>query len=267
MTRIAAVLAIALATVGCSTGDGTDLDVRVPADTSPATVAGSASSPPIGVAPSSTSAPVTTPPSEPAPTASTDAPAASVEPVLETGVPGLDAADEFCAAWSRFGGSFQVVAVHAAFGEGSAESTARYELMAAPTVVEAYEEMALHWPAELAEEFEAAHQRRFGPLAARLDAAYQALVDVGLGGDGAAAMRTAWIDALAERDPLAADVAVELSPELADIVESAVAGHLAAVGSWADDESLVTDVATPSTDAYLSTECPDQGALSGQEVG
>jgi hypothetical protein len=224
------------------------------------------SAPPVGVASSATTAPTTAPPAVPVTTASIGSVSPSIEPVPETGVPGLDAEDEFCAAWSRFGGSFQVVAVHAAFGEGTAESTARYELMAAPTVVEAYAAMAAGWPDELAGEFESAHGARFGPLAARLEAGYRALVAAGLDDDGAAAMRAAWLDALAGRDPLAANVPVELAPELAALVDASIAGHLTAVGPWADDETLVVDVATPATDAYLSSECPDQGTLSGQEV-
>lgn len=278
MTRRAAAIVIGLALTGCSTGDGTDLDAREPAKTTAPVTASAATAvqgatsqrPPVGIAPSTpaTVATGSTLPAEPVATTAAPEPAAteSVAPAPETGVPGLDAADAFCSAWSRFGGSFQVIAVHAAFGPGTAESTARYELLAAPTVGEAYDALAANWPEAIAAELEAAHVERFGPLAARLAAGRAALADAGLDAAGADALRAAWLDALATRDQLAAEIEVDLSAELAAVVDAAIPLHLDAVGPWADDTSLVTDVPTPLTDAYLSTECPDQGTLAGQEV-
>ncbi len=256
-------LCAVLVVAGCSTGDGTDLDARVPAQTAaPATTTASAAT----VLDGTTAVAGGSEPTLPGEPTSTAPPPTAVS-VPETGVPGLDDDDAFCAAWARFGGSFQVVAVHAAFGDGTAESTARYELIAAPTVVEAYEAMRATWPDELASEFDVAIDRRFGPLAARIGSGLTVLSDAGLDDAAAAELRDAWLAALATRDALAADLPVELSEATSVLVDGAVGDYLAVVGPWADDTTLVTDVATPLTDEYLATACPDQGALAGQEVG
>src|SRR6187399_1716800 len=75
---------------------------------------------------------VTSPPQpiDPAATTVTAAPS-------PTGVPGIDATDEFCAAWARYGGTVQIVAVAVNFGGYDASASAELELQSAPTVVEA----------------------------------------------------------------------------------------------------------------------------------
>ena len=82
-----------------------------------------------------------------------------------TGVPGLDSADAFCAAWSRFGGTWQVALGAGAFG-GPAEST-RLEVIAAPVVGEAYTSIFGVWPADLGSEQDVVADAYFGAFQRR----------------------------------------------------------------------------------------------------
>jgi hypothetical protein len=254
----------------CSSGDGTDLDARTPPSTStaPPTVETAQPAPirPDDTSPDDTSPDDTLDTSIGATSASADAtsPASTERAVAETGVPGLDADDAFCAAWSRFGGSFQVIAVNAAFGDAPSETL---ETAASPTVTAAYVALGEHWPDEIADEREAALEGALGPFARRLAAASEAL-----GGSGATdadldALDTAWVGALAERDPEDPVLQLDLAPGLRTLVDAAAATYLEQVGAWAADESLVNDVEIPATNQYLADNCPDQGTLAGQEVG
>jgi hypothetical protein len=248
----------------CSSGDGTDLDARTPPSTStgPPT-AGLATVPPAPTRPDGDTGTTT---NATAPTTSGDAtPPASTEPVVaETGVPGLDDDDAFCAAWSRFGGSFQVIAVNAAFGDAPSE---RLETAAAPTVAAAYLALGEHWPDEIADEREAALEGALGPFARRLAVASEALAATGATDADLDALDTVWMGALAERDPEDPVLPLDLTPDLRTLVDAAAVTYLEQVGSWATDESLVNDVEIPATNQYLADNCPDQGTLAGQEVG
>lgn len=279
----------------CSGGDGTDIDARgatgaettatttsiasPDAETDVGTVTGSALA--ATLPGESVVAEPTPPPAEPAPptaeatyqaTTPTPPPAEPtasvplVSDVPETGIPGLDSDDAFCSAWSQFGGSFQVVAVNAAFGVGSVEERAFIEVVAGPTVVAAHAEMTANWPDQIEAESTVALDEAFGPLAERLGAASGALADAGLTPEQSAALDDAWLAFLAERDPTDVEVNLVLDDELGAIVVAAVPGYLDVVGPWAEDESLITDVSIPLTDAYLAAECPDQGTLAGGEV-
>lgn len=182
-----------------------------------------------------------------------------------TGIPGLDSPDEFCAAWSRFAGSFQVVAVTAAFGEGGPGSVATLEIVAAPVVSEAYTALFDAWPSELGAERELVAEQVLGPFLRRLADAQAALEAVA---DPATidAIRSAWLATLAARDPASPEVSVELGDAEWAAVESAAATYLGVRSPFGEDPSLINDVATPLTDAYLAATCPDQGLLAGQDV-
>jgi hypothetical protein len=262
------VAGLLLAVAGCSSGDGTDLDARTPPSSgaAPATAV-IATLPPAPTRPDDPVAATSTAagPSL-APNASSGAPTSDVAPaeVPEMGVPGLDADDAFCAAWSRFGGSFQVIAVNAAFGDGPSEGL---EVAASPTVTAAYVELGENWPAEIEDEREAALDGALGPFARRLGVATDALTGVGATEGELEALDAAWVDALAARDPEDPVLQPDLGSELQALVDSAAATYLDEVGSWSTDESLANDVAIPATNQYLTDNCPDQGTLAGQEVG
>lgn len=183
-----------------------------------------------------------------------------------TGTPGLDSSDAFCAAWSRWAGSLQVIAVASAFGSGPAETVAALEVIAAPVVVAGYEGMLDHWPASLAAERDAAADELFGPFTRRSQAAHDALVAAGADAAALATIGDAWLEALAARDPTVADVVVDLPDDVEAVVAAAASEFAARHVAFADDVGLQTEPATPATLAHLETACPDDGTLAGLEV-
>lgn len=190
-----------------------------------------------------------------------------IETVAEVGVPGLDSDDVFCASWSRFAGSFQVVAVTAAFGSGSPEQLASLEIVASPTVTEAYDDLVSNWPDELSSEADLVAEDFLGPFARRLEVARDALEDAGVDDATVTTISDAWLDGLAQRDPTTPEFVVDLSDDVWAVVDAAAEGFAAQRVPFSSDPSLVTNVQTPLTTEYLATTCPDQGTLSGQEVG
>lgn len=184
-----------------------------------------------------------------------------------TGVPGIDSADAFCQAWSRFAGSFQVVAVASAFLSADPARAFELEVAASGTVLEAADQIAGALPAELAGERAAVLDETIGAFAGRAETAARSLADAGAGPDQVAALSAAWLDALALRDPTQPDVTLMLEPELEGLVADAADLLGGAAVPVSQDPALVSSAATPLTDAYLAANCPDQGLLAGAEVG
>lgn len=201
-----------------------------------------------------------------APVSLVTTPPISIIDVVEVGVPGLDSADEFCSSWSRFAGSFQVVAVTAAFGSGSPEQLAALEVAAAPTVTSAYRQLVESWPDELAAEADLVADEFLGPFARRQEAARSALDEVGADEAAITTIESAWLDGLARRDPTTPEFTVDLSDDLWAVIDAAAVAFARQRVPFSQDPSLVTDVQTPLTSEYLAVSCPDQGTLSGQEV-
>lgn len=255
----------ALAATGCSGGD--DQSGEGPTTTVLATPA--TSEPSNGV-----EAGATTPASTTVATTVVEEPAESTEPpfttfavveVPETGVPGLDSDDSFCAAWSRFGGSWQVIQVAANFAPDPSV-TPVLEVTAAPVVAAAFDAMFADWPTDLIDEREAVADGFFGPLDRRAEAALDALGDAGATADQLTALGDAWEAALAARVPDEPVVSPELDETLRTLVDTAAATFAGRLVDFVDDPTMRIVVETPLTDAYLSTACPDQGALTGGEV-
>ena len=238
------------ATDDAATDDATTL-ATVVSTTGPGTELAPATEPTVTVAP--------TEPTEPPLTTN------SLVEVPETGVPGLDSEDSFCAAWSRFGGSWQVIQVAANFAPDRSVVPAM-EVVAAPVVTAAYDAMLAAWPAELADEREAVADGFFGPLARRSETALEALVAAGATADDLVAIGRAWEAALAARQPDDPVVTPELAEEQRAVVAAAAVDLDARLVGFVDDPSLRITVETPRTDTYLATACPDQGALTGAEV-
>jgi hypothetical protein len=193
-------------------------------------------------------------------------PASTVPEVAEVGVPGLDSDDAFCASWSRFAGSFQVVAVTAAFGSGTAAQLASLEIAASPTVTDAYAELVDNWPDELSSEADLVAEEFLGPFARRLEAAETALSGAGADEATIDTISDAWLAGLAQRDPTTPEFVVDLPDEVWNVIDVAAADFASQRVPFSSDPSLVTNVVTPLTSEYLATSCPDQGTLSGQEI-
>ena len=194
------------------------------------------------------------------PTAAT---AESLATIPEVGVPGLDSDELVCRAWSRFAGSFQVVSVAAAFGSADATAVAGLEVIAAPTVTAAYDDLVANWPEELADEADAVADDYLGPFARRADRALAALETAGADATAIDAIIAAWETALAGRDPTVPEITVELPATIQTIVDAAASELAAQLVPIPSDPSLVVAVDVPLTDQYLADNCPDRGTLGG----
>lgn len=261
-----------LAVAGCS-GDGGDLSEPAPVTSTTVLIAPDAT-PEVGADAEGVTAAadatdlVETTSSEPSPPGSTAAIVYS-EPSLvaipETGVPGLDSSDRFCSAWSRFGGSWQVLLVGSTF-LGDPDRLAEWEIAASTVVGPAYDDLIAGLQEELASEADLVAEGYFGVLDRRLDVAEAALASAGADDAARETLRSAWIDALATRDPSTPDLAFTVPDGLEAIVADAAATVRSQRVEFHVDPSMVVDAVTPLTDAYLETSCPDRGTLTGQEI-
>jgi hypothetical protein len=248
---LARALPLAIVLVTCSSGDD---------DTAGTTLA---TDPPSAASP----APDTAPQGSTGPPASTAPPTVAPESTAappSTGVPGLDSEDAFCAAWSRFGGSWQVL-VQANFAGDPAEAT-RLEVVAAPLVATSFDDVLAAWPSELEHERELVADGYFGPFQRRSADALQALRESGASDDDIARLAESWSVALAAYDPMAFTIAVSVPPDLEQLVADAAALFAGRRVPIPEDPTMVIAVETPDTDAYLATACPDEGWIVGQDV-
>lgn len=263
--KLALLVLSTLVVAGCS-GDGDDDGAVAASTTAVTTVVSSVAATPTSTVPTATTD-LPTLPSVPfssaaATTESTDPPVTPAP--ADTGVPGLDSDDAFCAAWSRFGGSWQVAAAASAFGDPG--DAARLEVIAAPTVAAAYDALFAAWPDELAVEREVVADEYFGAFQRRSAAALDQLVEAGAGHEEQVMLVDVWVEALAGRDPGNPVLSVEVPAELAPLVDDAAAAFAAARVPLTADPSMVITAETPLTDDFLVTACPDQGSLVGGEV-
>jgi hypothetical protein len=198
-------------------------------------------------------------------TAAATTPARQLE-VPATGIPGLDSDDRFCAAWSRFGGSWQVLSVGSAF-LGDPDRVARWEVASSSVVAEAYAELMENFPEQLAAEAEIVGEGYFGVLLRRSSDAGSALLAAGADSAALGLLSEAWLAALAVRDPADPDLTFVVPTGLDAMVAEAAAALMAQRVEFHLDPTMVVSVETPLTDAFLERACPDQGTLTGQEVG
>ncbi|MEO6652566.1 MAG: hypothetical protein ABIP17_07910 [Ilumatobacteraceae bacterium] len=234
-----------------ATGDTVDATISTSGDSTSSTE---------GVSTEPTSAPATPD------TAIGDVAAVTVADLPDIGVPGLDSTDAFCASWSRFAGSFQVVAVTAAFGSGPPEQLASLEVASSPVVTDAYGDLLANWPDELSSEQALVADDFLGPFARRLQEARNSLESVGADQATIDAIADAWVAGLARRDPSTPEFTVDLPDVTWAVIDAAAAEFSSRLVPFTSDPSLITDVDTPLTKDYLAVSCPDQGTLSGQEV-
>ena len=196
----------------------------------------------------------------PTPTSRPSPASAAPEP---TGVPGLTAADPFCAAWAAYAGTLQALGVAASFGNVSGAQLAALELAAAPRLAAVTAAIAASWPAELATEKSVVIEQRIGPYARRAQRAVDALRAGGVTADELASLTTAWQQSLAERDPRVAVIVLsEVPANLQTKLDATGKTWDADVTPFAQDPSLlVGGVATPATDQYLAAHCPDLASI------
>jgi hypothetical protein len=186
--------------------------------------------------------------------------------VPEAGIPGLDSTDQFCAAWSRWAGSYQVVSVTAAFSEAPAREVAALEVVASTLVVDANTDLLANWPEAISTERDLAADKYFGPFTRRSEIALGAFRAAGADATIVATTREAWLAGLARRDPTSPELSIDLPDATWSIVDTAAADLLTQRVPFGDDPSLVIAADTSAIDDYIAATCPDQGALAGGEV-
>lgn len=243
------VLAAASLGSGCSEAEG-------------GAAATSRAEPPVTTSATSSSAP--TAPTPPPPT--TAGPTAPVtQPPGDTGVPGIDDPDAFCAAWARFSGSVQIIAVASAFGGMSSLELAGLELTAAPSIVDAVDAIAEHWPAGLAVEHDAAVDSFLGPFRRRAEHAVEALRGAAVSDAELSELRAAWDAVVRTRDPEVPVVEPKVAASLQVKLDAGSTAFDAALNPFRSDPSLsVGTDRIPLTIAYLASSCPD---LASSGVG
>lgn len=184
----------------------------------------------------------------------------------ETGVPGLDSPDLFCASWSQWAGSYQVISVTSAFGGGAPADVAGLEVIASTVVIEANANLLSAWPEEIESERTVGADKLFGPLTRRLTVALEALESSGADEPMLVTIRTAWMNALAARDSTNPEFSVDLPEEIWAVVDAAVTDFLSRLVPFDNDPSLIIEADTHLIDDYIASTCPDQGTLLGSEV-
>jgi hypothetical protein len=211
---------------------------------------------------SSATAPTSSVPPPEAPGATGAATLPSLGPA-PTGVPGLAAADPFCATWAAFAGTVQALGVAASFGGLTTDRLAALELAAAPRLSEAISAIGASWPAELAAERAVVIDQRIGPYARRASRAVDALAAAGVTDDQLVMLRSAWQSSLAQQNPDAPVIEPPGVPiELQTTIDSVAGTYDKQVTPFAEDPSLsVGNVSAPATDQYLSAHCPDLASI------
>lgn len=259
-TRAGAIACVVLVATACS-GDDPDAAPTTP----PAAVATTATTSPATSAAPTTPAPTTAVPTGPPTTrpAETTVPPPTPPPA-DTGVPGLDSEDAFCAGWSRFGGSWQVVLAASAFGDP--DDAARLEVLASTVVGDAYDAMFEVWPDELAAERDVVADAFFGAFERRSADALAALSAAGADADDIELLAEVWVDALATRSPSDPVLDVAVPDDLAAVVDDAVERFTGQRTPFTQDPSMVITAETPATDDFLIGACPDQGSIFGGDV-
>jgi hypothetical protein len=192
----------------------------------------------------------------------TTEPAATGVPV-DSGVPGLDSGDAFCSAWSRFGGSWQVLVQVASIAPAAAS---RLEVIASTVVGDAYDAVFAAWPEQLEGERDVVADGYFGAFQRRNADAAAALAEAGATSTQVEQLAAAWTDALARYVPGAGAVEIDIPASLNPTLDVAAEAFEQVRVPLISDPSMVITVSTPLTDDFLATACPDQGWIVGQDV-
>lgn len=260
MRRTARWLLVALVAAGAGCTDGGDGVGDEAVESDGGAVAASSTSDGAGSPPSTTT--TTTVPT----TAGTSTTSTTVIPTVpESGVPGIGSDDDFCSAWSEFAGTFQALALAASFA-ADPDAARRAEVIAAPAVVAAVEDLDGALPEELESERDTVLSDLVGPFGRRAQRAVDALVQAGVPPDAIAELGDLWLRTLVERGVDDPDITVDVPADVDASVSEAVTTFVAEVPPIPQDPSLVTDAEAPRTESYLSANCPDQGTLAGNDV-
>ncbi|BAN01366.1 hypothetical protein [Ilumatobacter coccineus] len=204
------------------------------------------------------------PPQPPGDVAVSDSVLEPIEPVSETGVPGIDSDDEFCRSWSEFAGSYQALTFGWAIQGG--EAAARLEVVATDVLSRAVAAMGEHLPAAIESDRQALTVDLPTPLLRRAERARALLADAGVDEPTIVALGDMWLAAVTEAGLESETLAVTIDdPALDEMVDEAARALLEQLPPIIEDPSLIVDVDISATENHLFENCPDRGVLSGND--
>ena len=188
----------------------------------------------------------------------------SIEPVAETGVPGIESDDGFCRAWSEFAGSYQALTFAA--GTDDPLDAARLEIVANDAVRSGAAGLATFLPGELEADRVALTETLTTPIVRRADRARELLAESGVDDDENARLGEVWLDALADQGLQTTDLEVTIDDRALDVAVREAAVTLAdELPPIVEDPSLIVDVDLSALEAHLFDNCPDRGTLTGND--
>ena len=132
----------------------------------------------------------------------------SIEPVPDTGVPGIDSDDAFCRSWSEFAGSYQALTFSWALVGG--QPSARLEVMANGALRAAVAQLADALPDELSSERQALTIDLTTPILRRAERSRELLLVEGVDEATIDALSSLWLAALADAGPESDDLTVPI---------------------------------------------------------
>lgn len=187
-----------------------------------------------------------------------------IEPVPDTGVPGIDSDDAFCRSWSEFAGSYQALTFAWAIQGGVA--AARLEVVATDALSSAVAGMAEHLPAEIESNRQALTVDLPTPLLRRAERARGLLADAGVDEATIVALGDMWLAELTDSGLQSETLAVAIDDTALDeMVDEAARMLLEQLPPIIEDPSLIVDADISVTENYLFENCPDRGVLSGND--
>ena len=182
-----------------------------------------------------------------------------------SGVPGIDDSGALCESWSRLAGTRQVLTLAANFGELGADGVARLEVIAAPLVTAAADQLDAALTevgtevAAVADERDLVMGDLLGRMLRRAEAAQAALDELDPPDGTAALLAQVWLDGLRKLGPDDVQPSLaDLGPEIGPLVEQAASVFADDAPRWNEDPDLdVADVSIPATTALVTDRCPD----------
>jgi hypothetical protein len=187
-----------------------------------------------------------------------------IEPVPDTGVPGIESDDVFCRSWSEFAGSYQALTFAWAIQGG--EAAARLEVVATDVLTSAVERMGQSLPSELEADRQALTVDLPAPLLRRAERAREILSTSGVDDATIESLGQAWLAAVTDAGLESETLAVPIDDiQLNGSVAESALMLLEELPPITEDPSLIVDVDISTTEEYLFENCPDRGVLAGND--
>lgn len=190
---------------------------------------------------------------------------ASLPPVAETGVPGIESDDDFCRSWSTYAGSVQAISL--AWALQPPEDAARLEVAATAALSDAVRGMADTLPEEIEGNRQPLTVDVPGPFLRRAERANALLVDAGAEPAQIEQLGSSWIAAITEQGVQSENLSIDVAPDVQGVLDAAAEAFADELPSVTEDPTLdTTEFDIGPSLAYIAATCPDQATLAGNDV-